>query len=93
MFVLFNLSTYRAGCDVHEVYEFPDGTSEQEINDYGDNLAYDNAEMHGVFDEAREDCEESGLEFDEGEYYSSSYEVLNMTREEIEEEYGEVVRA
>lgn len=50
--------------------------------------------MYGIFDDEQEACEESGIEFDESDCYSYSYEVLDdMTREEIEEQYGEITNA
>lgn len=94
MFVLIKCDTCRVGCSSTEVYEFEDGTDEEALDVYADELAHENAEMYGIFDDERESCEESGIEFDESDCYSYSYEVLDdMTREEIEEQYGEITNA
>lgn len=87
MFVLFNLDTGYAGEDTTEVYEFDDNTSEDTLNEYGQQLADDHAEMYGHT--AGENT--YGVEYEGGSY---SYEILeDMTREEIEEEYGEINNA
>ena len=59
------------------------------MNEVGDDFARDNADMYGVLYEAREEAEEAGFDFDESEFYSYSYEVLDMTEEEVVEEYGD----
>lgn len=94
MFVLIKCDTCRVGCSSTEVYEFEDGTDNEALDVYASELAYENAEMCGILDDERESCEESGIEFNESDCYSYSYEVLdNMTREEIEEQYGEITNA
>ena len=91
MFVLIECSTCRVGCETSEVYEFEDGSTAKDIDAYASDLAYDNAESYGIFDEERESCEESGIEFDESDCYNYSYKILEgMTREEIVEQYGEI---
>lgn len=94
MFVLIKCDTCRVGCSSTEVYEFEDGTNDEALDTYASELAYENAEMYGILDDERESCEESGIEFNEGDCYSYSYEILeDMTREEIEEQYGEITNA
>lgn len=87
MFVLFKLETGYIGEKSMEVYEFDDGTSEDTFDEYGQQLANDIAEMYGhIVGE-----EIDGVEYDGGTY---TYEILEgMTREEIEEEYGEITNA
>ena len=87
MFVLFNLETGYVGEDATEVYEFDDDTSEDTFDEYGQQLADDHAEMFGHTAEEETD----GVEYEGG---TDTYEMLeDMTREEIEEEYGELCRA
>lgn len=94
MFVLIECNTCKVGCDIADVYEFEDGTTEATLEDYAKDVAYDNADLYGIFDEERETCEESGIEFDESECYSYEYTVLEgMTREQIVEQYGEIIQA
>lgn len=94
MFVLIKCDTCRVGCSSTEVYEFEDGTDNEALDVYASELAYENAEMYSILDDERESCEESGIEFNESDCYSYSYEVLeDMTREEIEEQYGEITNA
>lgn len=87
MFVVFKLETGYVGEETTEVYEFDEDTSEDTINEYGQLIANDNAEMYGhnvgeVMD---------GVEYEGGTY---TYEILEgMTREEVEEEYGEINNA
>lgn len=81
MFVKILMSTTYVGMDSEVVYEAPDDISEETLNDCAHDLARDNAESYGILD---------GVE-DEEEYFSGSWEVLeNMTREEIENEYGSI---
>lgn len=88
MLVLFKLRTDRVGCDTDEVYEIEDkyasnedGTlNETYLNEVGYDLARDNAEMYGV--QQDEEIEE--------EPFSYLFEVLECSREEAEELYGEV---
>lgn len=94
MFVLIKCDTCRVGCSSTEVYEFEDGTDNEALDTYASELAYENAEMYGILDDERESCEESGIEFDESECYSYEYTVLEgMTREQIIEQYGEIIQA
>lgn len=87
MFVAFKLETGYVGEETTEVYEFDDDTSEDTLNEYGQQIADDNAEMYGHT--AGED--NNGVEYEGGTY---TYEILeDMTKEEIEEEYGEISRA
>lgn len=88
VFVLFRLRTSIVGCDVNEVYEFdeesgvlcPDGTINDEyLSEVGYDLARDNAEINGVDD-------------DSDESFSFTFEILNDTRENIIDEYGEIMQ-
>lgn len=90
MFVLIKCDTSRVGCDCESVYEFPDDTTEDQLQEYATDCAKDNAEMYGIIEDAEEEAEESGIEFVEDEHYSGSFEILNKSRDEIIEEYGEI---
>ena len=84
-------STDMIGTDEILVVGFDDDTSDQYIEEYFHDTAIDNAESYGVLDDAKAECEEAGIEFIADEHYSYEYEELvDMTVEEIEEEYGEV---
>lgn len=87
--VLFELKTDYVGCSTTEVYEISDeqvykedeSINEEFISEVGYDLARDNAEMYGIYDDG---------EFDE-EPFSFTYKILTgMTREEIEEEWGTI---
>lgn len=94
MFVLIKCDTWYEGCSSTEVYEFADGTDEEALDAYANELAREDAEMYGIFDDEQEACDEAGIEFNESDCYSYSYEILkDMTREEIEEQYGEILSA
>jgi hypothetical protein len=86
MFVLFTLTTGFAGEDQRVVYEFPEGTTEENISDYGSELAVDNAESYGHY--MGDDID--GVEYTEAE---CNYEILEGSREEIEEDWGEICQA
>ena len=90
MFVLIKCTTCRVGCDSEMVYEFPDDTTEDELQEYATDTARDNADMYGIIEDEMEEAENSYIEFDEDSCYSGSYEILNKSRDEIEEEYGEI---
>lgn len=90
MFVLIKCTTCRVGCDNEQVYEFEDSITEEELQTYADECAKDNADMYGIIEDEMEAAEDSGFEFEECQCYEGSYEILNMTKEEIEEEYGEI---
>lgn len=79
-FVLFKLSTNAVGQESENVYEV-DSTEEEYLNSLGHDFARDNAESFGV--EQSDDSDEEPF------YYT--WEILAKTREEIEEEYGEVL--
>lgn len=90
MFVKFELTTNRVGCDSTQVYKVADESTSNYLDEIGNDLARDNAEMYGIIDEAREEAEEAGFDFEESECYGYSYEILEgMTEEEIVEEYGD----
>lgn len=89
MFVKFDLKTQFTGCDDTIVCKVHDNSTEDYIEEVGDSLARDNADMHGVFDDADKYCEEIGLEFNESDCYSFSYEILDyMSEQEIIDTYG-----
>ncbi len=80
------------GCDDTTVYEFPDGTPLKELEGYAEEVSRDNADMYGAFERAESEAEECGVE--ESDIYSYSVEVLEgVSREEIEEEYGDIQEA
>lgn len=76
-YVLFKLSTDTVGQENEEVYAV-DNTDEDYLDSVGYDLSKDNAESFGIEDE---------------EQFHYSLEILDKTREEIEEEYGEVLNA
>lgn len=69
-----------------KVVEFPDGTPEAQIDFYASEWADDNAMSFGDIEWDDEDADE------DNEYREaySEFEILSMSREEIEEEYGEI---
>lgn len=91
MLVLIKCTTNRVGCDTENVYRFDDDSKDEYIQEYANDLARDNAESYGIFDEERENCDDSGIEFIEDEHYSATYEKLDMTDAEAIEEYGEIM--
>lgn len=89
MFVLYDLRTNRVDCDARGVYELDDeegarnldgSVNEKYLDEIGWELARDNAEIYGI------DCDDE----DEEDSVSYSYEILDKTREEVEEEYGNI---
>jgi hypothetical protein len=92
-YVLIKCETSRVGCDSENVYEFPDHFTDDEINTYANEYARDNAEMYGIIEDEEESCNEAGIEFEEDSCYRATIKVLDMTREEIEEEYGDITKA
>ena len=90
MFVLIKCDTCRVGTSLEEVYEFDDNTTEDQLQEYADDLARDNADSYGIIDDEIVESEESGIEFEEGSCYWATVEVLDNTREEILEKYGDI---
>ena len=90
MFVLIKCDTCRVGTSLEEVYEFDDNTTEDQLQEYADDLARDNADSYGIIDDEITESEESGIEFEGGSCYWATVEVLDNTREEILEEYGDI---
>lgn len=74
-YVLFKVSTDIVGQENEDVYAV-DNTDEDYLDSVGYDLSKDNAESFGIEDE---------------EQFHYSWEILDKTREEIEEEYGEVL--
>lgn len=88
MFVKIECKTCRVGCDDVRVYEFPDDTTEDELQAYTTDCARDNADMYGIIDDAIKEAENSDIEFDEDSCYYGNYEILHKSEEKIVEEYG-----
>ena len=94
-FVLFHLTTDTVGTDAYNVYDLPDenvynedGTvNEGYLDDLGNDLAFENADSYGLLDE-EDDEDDCGIEPDAG--YGYTYTILDGTKEEIEEEYGDI---
>jgi hypothetical protein len=85
MYVLFSFGTGYVGEEAHEVYEFDDNTSEDSISDYGYELACQHAESYGHYEGEDED----GVEFEP----EMDWQILDETRDEIEDLYGEITKA
>lgn len=84
MLVKIETSTCYCGGDNEAVYEFPEGTSEDEILDYASELSFENANSIGTFEQA----EKEGIEAD----IFCSYEILDESeRAEVMERYGEIL--
>lgn len=94
-FVLFHLTTDTIGTDAYNVYDLPDedvynedGTiNEDYLDDLGNDLAVENADSYGLLDE-EDDEDDCDVEEDVG--YGYTYTILDGTKEEIEEEYGDI---
>ena len=84
MFVKFELSTGYSGMDETVIYHFPDDTSDADIDEYGHDLAMDNAESFGCFD--NEDYNEDDVE-------CSWEELKGYTEEQIRNEFGDFEEA
>lgn len=83
-FVKFTLSTNYVGTTAIEVYEISDEeVNESTLDALGYDLARDNAEMYGI------EAEDDG--FEPEELFSFNYEILEGSREEIEEDYGVIL--
>ena len=94
MFIKFNISTCRVGCEETSVYRFNDDDYDEDyIREYGEEIAREVVESYGIFSEEMKACEESGVEFEESDCFSVDFEILDMTEEEIIEEYGEILEA
>lgn len=90
MFVLIKCDTCRVGTSLEEVYEFDDDTTEDQLQEYADDLARDNADSYGIIDDEITESEESCIEFEEESCYWATVEILDNTREEILDEYGDI---
>lgn len=78
MFVLITLKTGYVGEEQRVVYEFSPEAKEDDIEAFAYELALDNASMYGH--ESDEDLED----------ISAVTKVLDMPREDIIEEYGDI---
>lgn len=69
--IIFTLDTGICGTTSHEAVAFDDDVTEDEINDYGHELALSNAEMFGIYPESErpEDYDEEN----EDSWTSDSY--------------------
>lgn len=90
MYVLIKCDTCRVGTSSEEVYEFDDDTTEYQLQEYANDLARDNADSYGIIEDEMAESEENGIEFEEESCYWATVEVLNNTREEILDEYGNI---
>ena len=90
MFIKYELKTNRVGYDDTVVVEFDDAITEQHIEEYGNDLARDNADMYGIIIDAEKEAKENGFEVEYSDVYWASYEILDIPREEIEECYGSI---
>lgn len=70
--------------------EFDDNVTEEHIEEYGNDLARDNADMYGIIKDAEGEVEENGFEVEYSDVYWATYERLDIPREEIEECYGSI---
>lgn len=82
MFVKIRCETNYCGEWDESVREFPDDTTDEELNDYASDAADDNARSFGELGEPEDE--------DYREAYGN-WEKLEKTREEILEEYGEIL--
>lgn len=88
VYILFHLRTNRVGYDTDVLYEFQDNEvlnkdktlDEEYLYEIGYELAADHAEFYGI------ESEDDGCEPEEP--FSFTYERLEGTREELEEEWG-----
>lgn len=91
MLVLIRCTTDRVGCDTENVYEFDDDSTEEYLQEYANDCARDNAELYDIINQAREEAENCNIEFDECDCYCGKYEILDMTKEEVIDIYGEIL--
>ena len=90
IFIKYELETNRVGYDDTVVVEFDDNVTEEYIEEYGNDLARDNADMYGIIIDAEEEAKENGFEVEYSDVYWASYEILDIPREEIEECCGSI---
>ena len=86
MFVLFTLENSETCAKEEVVYELSDDSTKEYIGSVGLELIEDKNSSEGI--EVGED-NGSGVEL---EGYSYIYEILECTREEVEENYGEIMQ-
>ena len=92
-FIVFELKTNSIGCDATEIYQASEDCfnedetlNEDYLNEYGYELARDNAESYGLLEESNDGCEP------EDNFYATFELVEFDTIEEAEEEYGSVLQ-
>lgn len=85
MLVKIKTDTCFCGMDVTEIYEFPDGTTEDRINEYADELAWERACDWNVEEEAAE----QGIDPDVMAYVEF---IAEEKRAEVLEWYGEILK-
>lgn len=93
-FVVFNLETNSIGCNDTQCFILndnclnPDGSiNEDYLDEYGNELARDNADMYGLLD-----CSEDESGIENTDIYYSTHEIVEYDSvEEAEEDYGAVL--
>lgn len=83
-YVIFHLSTGYVGQEDTLCYVYDEKMSDEEIDEYGNDLLRDHCEMYGIVDGMDED----GCEADMG---CVDFEVVEGTLDEMQETYGEVL--
>ena len=84
MFVKIAVSTDRCGTDLLVYAKFPDDTTNEEINNYCDGIAYSNYESYSFDEEDEMDEEESGIEYIPDEHYFFSWKKIDTIPEGAE---------
>lgn len=86
MYVYIKVDTNYCGEWDEGVFEFPEGTTEDHIADYASEWANENAMTFGNIDEPEDD------DYDENDYREAycKWKILKGTRQEVEDEYGEI---
>lgn len=73
MFVKIAVSTDRCGTDLLVYAKFPDDATNEEINNYCDEIAYNNYASYGFAEEDEMNEEESEIEYIPDEHYFFSW--------------------
>lgn len=87
MFVKFECETNYCGERDEKVVEFPDDTTDEELDNYSNEYADENAMSFRTLDELEEEEDEE----DEFRDSFGSWEKLEKTKEEIEMEWGVIL--
>lgn len=75
-------TTIMVGTDLNFAICVKDDVPMEQLEEYCEETARNNAESYGVFEEEEQSLEESGIEFIEGECYSFS--LKEITKEEYD---------